>query len=112
MDAPHHPGTLLISKPEMKLLVLAQIPPPVHGQSVMVQALVTALQQEPWSTVAPAEQRMLDVEVGVPTFDHDDPTANLPGEVDPVIAAEAAAAEAQNEHQLHGNDMMRRGGWS
>ncbi|MFL6179287.1 MAG: HD-GYP domain-containing protein, partial [Actinomycetes bacterium] len=73
---------------------------------VMVDALVTALQQEPWSAVAPAEQRLVDVEVGVPTFDHDDPTANFPGDVDPVIAAEAAAAEAQNEH------VLRRGGWS
>jgi glycosyltransferase involved in cell wall biosynthesis len=29
--------------PKMKLLVLAQTPPPVHGQSVMVQALVAGL---------------------------------------------------------------------
>lgn len=41
--ATHHRGTLSISKPEMKLLVLAQTPPPVHGQSVMVQALVHGL---------------------------------------------------------------------
>ena len=27
----------------MKLLVLAQTPPPLHGQSVMVQALVSML---------------------------------------------------------------------
>jgi hypothetical protein len=79
---------------------------------VMVDALVTALQQEPWSVVRPADRKVLDVEVGIPSFDHDDPTANLPGEVDPVIAAEAAAAEAQNERQLHQKDLLRRGGWS
>lgn len=32
--------------PKMKLLVLAQTPPPVHGQSVMVQALVSGLAGE------------------------------------------------------------------
>jgi glycosyltransferase involved in cell wall biosynthesis len=43
INALHHPATLDVSKPEMKLLVLAQTPPPVHGQSVMVQALVDGL---------------------------------------------------------------------
>jgi hypothetical protein len=79
---------------------------------VMVDALVSALEQEPWSAVAPSEQRLQDVEVGAPTFDHDDPTANLPGDVDPAIAADAAAAEAQNERMLHRPDLLRRGGWS
>jgi hypothetical protein len=79
---------------------------------IMVGALVSALEQEPWSVVTPVDQRVVDVEVGIPTFDHDDPTANLPGEIDPAIAAEAAAAEAQNERLLHRNDLMRRGGWS
>jgi len=43
MDGTHHPPAPPVSKPEMKLLVLAQTPPPVHGQSVMVQALVEGL---------------------------------------------------------------------
>src|SRR5687768_11416855 len=43
INARHHPGAVSISKPEMKLLVLAQTPPPLHGQSVMVQALVDGL---------------------------------------------------------------------
>jgi putative nucleotidyltransferase with HDIG domain len=78
----------------------------------MVGALVSALEQEPWSVVTPVEQRVVDVEVGIPTFDHDDPRVNLPGDTDPVIAAEAAAAEAQNERLLHRKDLMRGGGWS
>ncbi|HEX5018503.1 MAG TPA: HD-GYP domain-containing protein [Actinomycetes bacterium] len=79
---------------------------------VMVDALVSALEQEPWSVVPPPEERVMDVEVGIPTFDHDDPTANLPGDVDPAIAAEAAAAEALNEELIHRRDLLRRGGWS
>lgn len=43
IDPRHHSAALSISKPEMKLLVLAQTPPPLHGQSVMVQALVDGL---------------------------------------------------------------------
>jgi glycosyltransferase involved in cell wall biosynthesis len=43
IDAWHHPMDPRVSKPEMKLLVLAQTPPPLHGQSVMVQALVSGL---------------------------------------------------------------------
>jgi glycosyltransferase involved in cell wall biosynthesis len=39
----HHPGSRPVSKPKMKLLVLAQTPPPLHGQSAMVRTLVTAL---------------------------------------------------------------------
>ena len=78
----------------------------------MVQALITALQREPWTTVAPAEQRQLDVELGSPTFDHDDPTANLPTEPDAQVAAEAAASEALNARMLHRRDVLRRGGWS
>jgi putative nucleotidyltransferase with HDIG domain len=79
----------------------------------MVKALVSALEREPWSTVAPLEQRILDVEVGAPSFDHDDPTANLPSDVDPTIAAEAAAAEGLNEQMLRQRGgLTRRGGWS
>src|SRR3972149_2887749 len=40
---PHHPLSRPVSKPKMKLLVLAQTPPPIHGQSLMVQTLVTGL---------------------------------------------------------------------
>ena len=40
---PHHPSSRAISKPKMKLLVLASTPPPVHGQSVMVAAAVRGL---------------------------------------------------------------------
>ena len=40
---PHHPVSRPVSKPKMKLLVLAQIPPPLHGQSIMVQTLVEGL---------------------------------------------------------------------
>lgn len=43
IDGTHHPPAPPVSKPEMKLLVLAQTPPPVHGQSVMVRALVEGL---------------------------------------------------------------------
>jgi glycosyltransferase involved in cell wall biosynthesis len=43
IDPGHHSVAPSISKPEMKLLVLAQTPPPLHGQSVMVQALVEGL---------------------------------------------------------------------
>ena len=41
--APHHPVSRPVSKPKMKLLVLAQPPPPVHGQSLMVRTLVAGL---------------------------------------------------------------------
>ncbi|MCZ3386169.1 MAG: HD-GYP domain-containing protein [Actinomycetia bacterium] len=78
----------------------------------MVQALIAALQREPWTTVAPADRRQLDIEIGSPTFDHDDPTANLPTAPDPQVAAEAAASEALNDRMLHRRDVLRRGGWS
>jgi len=39
----HHPGSRPLSKPKMKLLVLAQTPPPLHGQSAMVRTLVKGL---------------------------------------------------------------------
>jgi glycosyltransferase involved in cell wall biosynthesis len=39
----HHPGSRAVSKPKMKLLVLAQTPPPLHGQSAMVRVLVDGL---------------------------------------------------------------------
>ena len=42
----HHPGSRPLSKPKMKLLVLAQIPPPLHGQSAMVRTLVAGLPAE------------------------------------------------------------------
>jgi glycosyltransferase involved in cell wall biosynthesis len=41
--AAHHPVSRTISKPKMKLLVLAQTPPPIHGQSIMVRTLVEGL---------------------------------------------------------------------
>ena len=78
----------------------------------MVDALVSALDREPWSTVTPIEERVVDVELGAPAFDHDDPRSNLPGDVDPTIAAEAAAAEGQNERSLHRKGTLQRGGWS
>jgi glycosyltransferase involved in cell wall biosynthesis len=40
---PHHSVSRPVSKPKMKLLVLAQIPPPLHGQSLMVRTLVEGL---------------------------------------------------------------------
>ena len=40
----------------------------------MVSALIEALQSEPWTTVAPADLRQIDIELGSPSFDHDDPT--------------------------------------
>jgi glycosyltransferase involved in cell wall biosynthesis len=43
MDGAHHLAHLCLSKPEMKLLVLAQTPPPLHGQSFMVQTLLDGL---------------------------------------------------------------------
>ena len=78
----------------------------------MVDALVSALDREPWSTVTPVDQRGVDVELGAPAFDHDDPRSNLPSELDPKIAAEAAAAEVQNERSLHRKGILQRGGWS
>ncbi len=78
----------------------------------MVQALITALQRDPWTTVAPSEKRQVDVELGSPTFDHDDPAANLPTEPDVQVAAEAAASEALNARMLHRRDVLRRGDWS
>jgi len=78
----------------------------------MVRALVAALQLEPWTVAAPAEQRQVDVELGSPSFDHDDPTANLPTEPDPQIAAEAELAERRNQRLLHRRDVTRRGGWT
>lgn len=78
----------------------------------MVQALMTALQRDPWTTVAPSERRQLDIEMDSPTFDHDDPTANLPAEPDAQVAAEAAASEALNARMLHRRDVLRRGDWS
>ncbi len=78
----------------------------------MVDALVSALDREPWSTVTPVGERGVDVELGAPAFDHDDPRSNLPSELDPKIAAEAAAAEVQNERSLHRKGILQRGGWS
>jgi hypothetical protein len=78
----------------------------------MVRALVSALELEPWTAVAPADLRQIDVELGAPTFDHDDPAANLPTTPDPQVAAEAAAAEARNERMLHRRNVLNRGGWS
>jgi putative nucleotidyltransferase with HDIG domain len=78
----------------------------------MVKALVAALEIQPWTAVAPSDLRQLDVELGTPSFDHDDPTANQPTSTDPAIAAEAAAAEALNEQLLHPRDPLRRGGWA
>ncbi len=43
MRARHHRAPVFLSKPEMKLLVLAQTPPPLHGQSAMVRTLVEGL---------------------------------------------------------------------
>jgi hypothetical protein len=77
----------------------------------MVSALIEALRSEPWKAVAPAEQRQIDIELGSPSFDHDDPTANLPTEPDPKIAAEAELAERRNQRLLHRRVITRRGGW-
>lgn len=41
----HHSSSRPHSKPKMKLLILAQVPPPVHGQSVMVRTAVDGLPQ-------------------------------------------------------------------
>ncbi len=78
----------------------------------MVHALIAALSLQPWTVAAPAEQRQVDVELGAPSFDHDDPTANLPTEPDPQIAAEAELAERRNQRLLHRRDITRRGGWT
>jgi len=43
----HHPGSRPVSKPKMKLLVLAQVPPPAHGQSLAVAALLQHLRANP-----------------------------------------------------------------
>jgi glycosyltransferase involved in cell wall biosynthesis len=43
MRGAHHRAPVFLSKPEMKLLVLAQTPPPLHGQSAMVRTLVDGL---------------------------------------------------------------------
>lgn len=40
---PMFPAVASVSKPEMKLLVVAQIPPPMHGQSAAVAALLDHL---------------------------------------------------------------------
>lgn len=77
----------------------------------MVSALIEALQSEPWTTVAPADLRQIDIELGSPSFDHDDPTTNLPTEPDPKIAAEAELAERRNQSFLHRRVITRRGGW-
>ena len=77
----------------------------------MVAALVEALQREPWTAVAPADQRQIDIELGSPSFDHDDPTANQPTEPDPQIAAQAELAERRNQRMLHRRQITRRGGW-
>jgi hypothetical protein len=77
----------------------------------MVSALIEALQHEPWTAVAPADQRQIDIELGSPTFDHDDPTTNQPTEPDPQIAAQAELAERRNQRMLHRRVITRRGGW-
>jgi hypothetical protein len=78
----------------------------------MVRALIAALQREPWTTVAVAEQRELDVELVGGSYDHDDPTVEQPTGHDADAAAEAARAEAIEEKLLHGRDVLDRGGWS
>ncbi len=78
----------------------------------MVRALITALEREPWTTVAAAEQRELDVELVAGSYDHDDPTVEQPTGHDADVAAEAARAEALEQKLLHGRDVLDRGGWS
>ncbi len=78
----------------------------------MVRALITALEREPWTTVAAAEQRELDVELVAGSYDHDDPTVEQPTGHDADVAAEAARAEAIEQKLLHGRDVLDRGGWS
>jgi len=73
----------------------------------MVGALVAALKHEPWTTVAPAEQRSLDVEMVVPSFDHDDPRTNVPAEPRPQLAAEAARATELNGRLIRRRRSMR-----
>ena len=73
----------------------------------MVGALVAALKHEPWTTVAPAEQRSLDVEMVVPSFDHDDPRTNVPAEPRPQLAAEAARAAELNGQLIRRRRSMR-----
>lgn len=78
----------------------------------MVQALIVALERDPWTMVAPSEKRQLDVELDSPIFDHDDPTANMPTEPDAQVAAEAAASEALNARMLRRRDAFHPGDWS
>ncbi|HVQ89277.1 MAG TPA: HD-GYP domain-containing protein [Actinomycetes bacterium] len=78
----------------------------------MVRALVTALQAEPWRTVGPIDQGDADVELSGGSYDHDDPTVERPSGHDEAVAIQAARAEAAEERQLHGKDVLQRGGWS
>jgi hypothetical protein len=73
----------------------------------MVGALVAALKREPWTTVAPAEQRSLDVEMVVPSFDHDDPRLSVPSEPAPELAAQAKRATALNERLIRRKRSVR-----
>jgi glycosyltransferase involved in cell wall biosynthesis len=57
-DGPHHRESRSFSKPKMKLLVLAQTPPPVHGQSLAVQNLLNFLQLQPGWKVHHVELRL------------------------------------------------------
>jgi hypothetical protein len=77
----------------------------------MVSALIEALHREPWTAVAPAEQRPVDIELGAPSFDHDDPSANQPTAPDAKLAEEAEVAERRNQRLLRRRQITRRGGW-
>jgi len=79
---------------------------------LMVKALVSALEREPWRTVGPVDQSEADVELAGGPFDHDDPTVERPAGHDEQAATEAARAEADEQRLLHGKDVLRRGGWS
>jgi len=78
----------------------------------MVHALVAALDEEPWRTVAPVDQSDVDVELAAGPYDHDDPTVDRPMGHDAQAAVEAARAEAVEERLLHDKDVLQRGGWS
>lgn len=78
----------------------------------MVEALIVALERDPWRTVAPVDEQLADVELSSGPFDHDDPTAPMPDGHDEAVAVAAARAEADEERLLHGAEFLRRGGWS
>lgn len=80
--------------------------------AVMVQALISALEREPWRSVAPVEDQPVDVELASATYDHDDPSTPPPEGHDETAAVAAARAEIAEERLIHGNDVLERGGWS